>query len=128
MSWMLATAAVLTVGIGIAHSWLGERYLLVRLLRRADLPPLLGGVEFTQGIIRFAWHLTTVAWWGLAAVLVFLSGAVQRVSVAQGVLWSIAGTFAASAILTMAASRGRHLAWVVFGTIAVLCVAAAGVS
>ena len=122
------TAAVLALGVGVAHSWLGERHLLVRLLRRTDLPPLLGGVEFTRGVIRFAWHLTTVAWWGLAAVLVFLSGAVQGFSVAKGVLLSIAATFAVSAVLTAAASRGRHLAWIVFTAIAVLCAAAAGVS
>lgn len=125
---MLATAAVLTVGIGIAHSWLGERHLLVRLLRRADLPPLFGDDRFTRATLRFAWHLTTVAWWGLAAVLLFLSGAVRGVSVAHGVLLSIAATFAVSAVVTATASRGRHLAWVVFAAIAVLCVAAAGVS
>lgn len=128
MSWMLATAAVLTVGIGIAHSWLGERYLLVRLLRRTDLPPLFGDDRFTRATLRFAWHLTTVAWWGLAAVLVFLSGAVRGVSVAHGVLLSIAATFAVSAVVTATVSRGRHLAWVVFAAIAALCAAAAGVS
>lgn len=37
-------------------------------------------------------------------------------------------TFAVSAALTAAASRGRHLAWVVFAAIAALCAAAAGVS
>ena len=128
MSFMLATAAVLTLGIGVAHSWLGERFLIVRLLRRPDLPPLFGDDRFTRATLRFAWHLTTVAWWGLASVLVFLSGAIEGLSVAHGVLWSIAGTFAASAILTLVASRGRHLAWVVFAAIAALCAAAACVS
>lgn len=128
MSWLLATAAFLTFAVGVAHSWLGERYLISRLLRRNDLPPLLDGVEFTRAVIRFAWHLTTVAWSGLAAILVFLSGAVRGVSVAHGVLLSIAATFAVSAVVTAAVSRGRHLAWVVFAAIAVLCVAAAGVS
>jgi hypothetical protein len=41
---------------------------------------------------------------------------------------TIAATFGVSAVLTAGASRGRHLAWVVFTAIAALCAAAAGVS
>ena len=55
--------AVLLAG---AHSYLGERYIMVRLLRRDDLPKLFGGVDFTKRTLRFAWHLTSIAWVGLA--------------------------------------------------------------
>ena len=40
MSTPLVTAALLTAAIGVAHSWLGERYIIVRLLRRGDRHPL----------------------------------------------------------------------------------------
>jgi len=116
----LLLAAVLAAGVGIAHSWLGERYLLVRLLRRDDLPRLFGGDDFTRRTLRFAWHLTTIAWWGFAAVMVALSGSLPGVSVARAVLLAISLTFLASAALTFAASRGRHLAWPVFLAIAIL--------
>lgn len=38
-------AAVLAAGLGLAHSILGEKYILIRLFRRTDLPKLFGGTE-----------------------------------------------------------------------------------
>src|SRR4249920_816458 len=70
---LLFFAAFLTFAVGLAHSVLGERYILIRLFRRTDIPHLSGGPEFTIRILRFAWHLTTVAWWGFAAILVLLA-------------------------------------------------------
>ena len=122
MNLLLSLAALLAVGIGIAHSWLGEQYIIVRLLRRPDLPRLLGSDRFTRQTIRFAWHLTTIAWWGFAAVLMVLSGAIVGITVAQALLLVIAFTFLASAALSLIITRGRHLSWVVFVAIAALCV------
>ena len=62
MNTAFLIAAALAVLLGVAHSYLGERYILTRLFRRGDLPRLFGGVEFTQQTLRFAWHLTSVAW------------------------------------------------------------------
>ncbi len=61
MAALLYFAAFLSVALGIAHSVLGERYILTRLFRRADLPKLFGSSEFTVRTLRFAWHITTVA-------------------------------------------------------------------
>ena len=47
MKLLLLGAAFLIVGIGIAHSWLGERYIISRILRRSDLPTL-----FAKGATR----------------------------------------------------------------------------
>jgi hypothetical protein len=94
-------ALVLAVLLAAAHSYLGERYILVRLFRRADLPKLFGGTEFTTRTLRFAWHLTSVAWIGLAAA-----------------------TFATSGLAALVGSRGRHLAWIAFLAIAALVWAA----
>ena len=73
MSVLLVVAAVLISLLGVAHSYLGERYILVRLIRRGELPKLFGGQAFTRQTLRFAWHLTTVAWLGLAGLLVALA-------------------------------------------------------
>lgn len=54
-------AAIAIYVTGIAHSYLGERYILTRLFRRDDLPRLFGGTAFTTATLRFAWHLTTIA-------------------------------------------------------------------
>ena len=65
---MLQLAALLLALLGIAHSVLGERYILTRLFRR-ELPKLFGGPEFTKNTLRFAWHLTTVLALNLSVVL-----------------------------------------------------------
>jgi hypothetical protein len=115
MNPLLWIAATLAVGIGLAHSYLGERYILIRLFRRADLPRLFGSDVFTRRTLRFAWHLTSVAWWGFAAQLAL---AASGPLTAAQTLAAIAGTFLASGLIAALASRGRHLAWPVFLAIA----------
>ena len=66
---MLVTGAFLAIFVGLVHSYLGERYILTRLFKR-ELPKLLGSDWFTKRVLRFAWHLTTVAWWGFAVILI----------------------------------------------------------
>lgn len=124
MKLLLLGAAVLIVGIGVVHSWLGERAIISRLLRRDDLPTLFGDDSFTRQTLRFAWHLTTIAWFGLAAVLVVLSGVLSGVRVSDGVIFAIAQTYILSAVLALVVTRGRHLSWIVFSIIAALCLTA----
>jgi len=118
---MLPLALVLLIATGLAHSYLGERYLLMRLFKRQDLPKLLGSTAFTMGTLRFVWHLTTVAWWGLA-YLIFTawSGPVGK----DQVLTAIGVTSLVSAAFPLYFTRGRHLSWVVFLLIGVLVLAA----
>lgn len=114
-STLLFVAALLTFGVGIAHSLLGEKYLLMRLFRRPDLPALFGGTSFTVRTLRFAWHITTVAWWGFGAMLWVAS----REQLSQdNALTVLAITMLVTALLILIASRGRHLAWPVFAAIA----------
>ena len=115
MNTALVTAAVAAVLLAGAHSYLGERYILIRLFRKNALPRLFGGTEFTRSTLRFAWHLTSVAWAGLAGLLVTLAapGGVGAADV-------IALTFAVSGLLALVGSKGRHLSWVVFFAISVL--------
>jgi hypothetical protein len=112
MNSSFVIGAVLAVLIGVAHSVLGERFLLVRLFRRDNLPHLLGSDTFTKQTLRFAWHLATIAWWGFAALLVLYAGR-EPDAVASAVL-IIEVVFLASGLVTLVISRGRHLAWVLF--------------
>lgn len=114
----LLIAAALTVLIAAAHSYLGERYILIRLLRRDNLPKLRGGVEFTKQTLRFAWHITSVAWVGLAGMLGVLASSPANTERTQATL--IAAIFGASGVVALAGSRGRHLSWIVFFAIAAL--------
>jgi hypothetical protein len=104
-------AAALALAVGIAHSFLGEKYILIRLFRRDDLPKLFGGTEFTVRTLRFAWHLTSVAWWGAGALLFLLPQGPVSSSTVSAVL---AVTFLVSAALTLVVSRGWHLVWLAF--------------
>ena len=117
MNFYFVAAAVLVVGIGIAHSWLGERYILMRLFRRQNMPHLFGSDDFTKRTLRFAWHITTVAWFGAAAFLLILASYPIDDS-ARMVSRIIATTFLVSSIIALVGSRGRHLSWVVFLLIA----------
>lgn len=44
----LLIAAILAVMIAVIHSFLGERFVLIRLFRRDDLPRLFGSDWFTR--------------------------------------------------------------------------------
>ena len=108
MQSLLYFSAVLAATLGAAHSVLGEKYILIRLFRRNDLPKLFGSAEFTTRTLRFAWHLTTVAWFGFAALLARaahgeLSGESLRI---------IGATFLISGLVVLIGSRGKHLAWI----------------
>lgn len=114
---MLLLAVVLIVAVGMAHSVLGERYILTRLFRRR-LPELFGSDEFTKRTLRFAWHITTVAWFGFGAVLLQVHGgqlSTERVLMIVGLVFGI------SAALALVLSRGRHLSWLVFSAISIAC-------
>lgn len=116
----LHIAATLIFILGAAHSWLGERYLLSHLFRRNNLPELLGGTDFTKQTLRFAWHLTTVAWWSLAILLLQAEdGTLSAISVARVIGW----TAIVSGLFPLGFTRGRHLSWIVMFAIGGLALA-----
>jgi hypothetical protein len=89
----------------------------MRLFRRNDLPKLFGGTAFTTGTLRFAWHLTTVAWWGFAYMLVAIAG--SGLDDAQA-LKTIAVVALVSGLFPLVFTGGRHLSWIVFFVVAAL--------
>ena len=118
---MTSFAIGLILFIALAHSYLGERYLLIRLFRQ-PLPKLFGSDDFTRKTLRFAWHITGVAWLGFAALL----SRVNTSGVSRSELLTIIGlTFGITGAIALVASRGRHLSWLVFGGISLACLAAA---
>ncbi len=122
-STLLAIAAFLGFAVGLAHSVLGEKYILMRLFRRADLPKLFGNSTFTIRTLRFAWHLTTIAWWGFATMLLLASR--DQLS-AGSTLQVLAVAMLVTAATILFASRGRHLAWPVFVAIGLIALYAPG--
>jgi len=119
---LLYIAAFFAFAIGVAHSVLGEKYILTRLFRREDLPEILGSADFTIRTLRFAWHLTTIAWWGFATIIFILA----RGSISfQNLSAVLAVTFLTTGAITLVVSHGRHLVWPVFLFIGGVCLYAA---
>lgn len=114
---MLVAAALLIFLTGIAHSYLGERYILIRLFKRDNLPQLFGGTEFTTGTLRFVWHILTVVWWGIGILVLQASGQAPQPKFMLEVFSSVAFV---SGLFAFFFTRGRHLSWVAFFTFATL--------
>lgn len=119
---MLYAAAFLVVATGLAHSILGERYILMRLFHRTDIPHLFGGPEFTVRTLRFAWHLTSIAWWGLAAIIVLIA---RQEASASALLTVIGGICMLSGAVSAVVARFQHLSWLVFAVVGVLLLSVA---
>ncbi len=113
----LLLAAVLAFGVGLAHTVLGERWLLGPLLAPGRRQGMLEKSAIARQTLRFAWHITTIAWWGPAAMLVWLSRQPLDPTGRAFVL-IFAVMFVVTGLTTLVVSRGRHLAWPVFLAIA----------
>ena len=114
---LLIIAASLTIFIGLAHSILGERYVFAKLFSLDSLPEINGSQLFTKRLLRWAWHITTLAWWGFAAILIAVANDYGQ----REILIITALTFASSALVSAISSRGWHLSWIVFLSIAAIC-------
>ena len=100
MSIPSIVAAVALVLLGLAHSVLGELEILQPLFRAEWKDPAPRWAM--ERLLRFAWHLTSIAWFGLAAAVLGLS-----------IHLAVAGVTLASAAILFVALRG-HLAWPLF--------------
>ena len=116
---MLKLAAILCVLIGIAHSYLGERYLLSRLFKRENLPKILGSDYFTKGTLRFCWHIMTFAVWGFG-ILIWLV-AIDYQNLSQAILLTCSLVFLASALASFAFTKAKHLSWIFLLAISIIC-------
>ncbi|WP_104399708.1 hypothetical protein [Vibrio penaeicida] len=117
METLIYLGAFLLVMVAFAHSYLGERYILIRLFKRDDLPKTLGSDEFTKKTLRFAWHVTSVAWLGFAVILlVTVQPSISKEVIGQ----IIAMTFFIHFLIALFGSKGRHLSWIVFLAVSVL--------
>ena len=110
-------AAFLAFGIGVLHSFLGEKYILMRLFRREDIPELFGSSDFTIRTLRFAWHLTTITWWGFAAIFILMAHPPLTLSEVSVVIGCV---FIAHFLIAIFGSKGKHLSWIVFLVIGII--------
>jgi|CXWL01.1.fsa_nt_gi hypothetical protein len=107
---LLLVAAGALALLGIMHSYLGERFVISRILALPNLPTLRGSQAYMSSILRWAWHLTSVAWWGTAGVLfsTWMGGRLPAVGAVLAV------TFALHGVIILVKTSPRHPAWPLF--------------
>ena len=124
---LLAGASLLAILTGVVHSLLGER-LIFRHVRSGSVVPSLPAPPLQPRHIRIlwaTWHLASVLAWVFAGLLWQVA---RHPSVIPGhaVLAAAAGGFAASSLLVLVATRGRHPGWVALGAVGILSWVALG--
>ena len=110
MSGMLWPAAGLLIFMGFAHSYLGEKYILRRLLALPNLPLLRHDRGYTERLIRYAWHITSMYFWASAVILAAIAlkpGETRTIGIV------LAAVFFLSGAITLATGP-RHPAWSLF--------------
>jgi hypothetical protein len=115
---MLLIASILTIAVSLMHSLLGGKRLIAPILRMDGLPVILGSVANTKLTLRIGWHITSLLWWGVAAVLASLHFSPQLA--APAFLWMVCVVFAISGAAALILSRGAHKSWVLFLPIAAI--------
>lgn len=113
---MLFVAAALVAVIGVAHSILGEIYILHPLYRQPNLPKLRGA-EFPLSTIRFAWHVTSLLLLGVAVVLLQVASGISVDAVVAAIGW----TLLACSALPLIYSRGKHPSWILLLSAGAAC-------
>jgi len=112
VTFSLDLSALLFIVLGTAHSYLGERHVLAPILRLPTLPKLFGSTRYMQQILRLAWHVTSVAWWGLAGITFLLA---HPPVTPHAVSLAIGFTALASFLCVLVFTRGKHVAaWIMF--------------
>jgi hypothetical protein len=130
MNGHLVAAAVLAAMLGIAHSVLGELYLLRHLGKVDGIAPITPYVLvpvrwltasdlLSKRTIRMVWHALTALGWATASILARYAAR----PLDEGSTWTIriiAIAFLACALLFLVGTRLRHPGGVAFAALAVL--------
>ncbi|MBN1399183.1 MAG: hypothetical protein JXA06_14200 [Bacteroidetes bacterium] len=116
MNTYYVVSACLFILLGIIHSYLGERFILVPLIKRGHLPKIFNSELLTARTLRFAWHLTTVAWFAFAVILFFL----DKLTPCEIIAKIIAIAAFISFIISLVIARGRHFSWIIFLAVSIL--------
>jgi hypothetical protein len=114
MNTLFLIVAIVLFMLGIAHSVFGEKLLLIPIAKEKSVI-LFKQKPYMIGVMRFAWHITSVAWCGMALVI-FDFAKVERPLIFS--VNALAGTFALTGVIILAFSKGLHPAWFFFLAIA----------
>lgn len=120
MKIWLAVASLAFLSLAFAHSWLGERKVLRPLLAgdwEIGLPR-----RVADPLLRWAWHLTSIAWLAAAGTLAAAAAGGGVPAIAIDLLGAAA---LVSGLVMLVALRGVHAAWAVFALAGLGCLVGA---
>jgi hypothetical protein len=112
MNTYFLISGILAFVVGLAHSFLGERFFLPRL-RQKEAPVDVGTEIFVNRTLRGAWHLSTLACWSSAVILIVFAFRPLDDSIII-VMRVISNFYLFSGILSVFMSHGRHFIWIIF--------------
>lgn len=114
---MIAAAAILLVATSVLHSYLGETRILAPLLGQ----PPQGALKSARvrGILRGAWHVTSLAWVAMAILLVLSSGS----SLEAAVVWTTLALACTTSAVCLISYGPSHPGFIAF-TLCALVLAA----
>lgn len=113
-------AAVMLLVTGAVHSWGGEKFLFGPMFRQRGNRVLEN--PLARMVLRFAWHLTTLTWVILAAILVATVVAADQIG--QVARLGVGSSFLAVGLFDMVASKGKHIGWPLLLLVGILALAA----
>jgi hypothetical protein len=125
MNGYFVAAGVLTVIVGAIHSVFGERLIFGRM-RSAGLIPTNGGGLLRERHVRIlwaTWHVVTVMGWCFAAALFWLAIPSSEPLTRSFLASAVAVAMAASSVLVLVGTRGKHPGWIGLLLVAILTAA-----
>jgi hypothetical protein len=105
--WSISLCILFLLVTAVVHSVGGERYLLKPLFKYRGNRVLES--DLARVVLRFAWHLTSLLWILLAALLYVY--AFHRDHLGFAMLIGIGCTFSFAGLFDAVASKGRHIGW-----------------
>jgi len=120
MNYLLMSAGILSIAIGLVHSILGE-FLIFKNLRNGSLVPNISLLPLKERNIRILW-----ATWHLASILGFAMGAIliqlaMTPEPSTFIIQAIALSMLLGSVLVFYATKAKHPGWVGLLGVTVLC-------
>lgn len=119
---IIGLAGVLAILLGIIHSVMGE-ILIFNQLRQSSVVPNLAPAPLKQrhiNIVWASWHIVSILGAALGLLLILMRNEWLQQTIYFK--WTIILSMAASGLLVLLATRGRHPGWFVLMLIAVLLI------
>lgn len=114
-------ASLLGYFVALAHSlrgeWIGKR-TLIRAIIKLRLFNEDEKDEMSKRVVRVAWHVTSITWFGIGSLLLYFAFADMNSTIVVAAR-IISVTFFACFVFSVVTVRGRHPSWVLFLLIAV---------